>query len=375
VNTSSGGEFITFRCECGQKIRVPAEHAGARGRCKACGRILTVPAPAQEDEAAPPSPDAYTTPLHRRDVEGTYSEEDLITHPMERPLPPKPAAAAPKEWVQKKPLFGMLGEILKYPVSTRLATQIFLTGAILFSPLVWKVLWPLNFVARLMPCVLGLFILAVQILLIVCIISIRLMYFSYMLLIIERSAEGSRIIPELPVFQTWEDHVKDLVKVIGATVVAFSPFLVYAFVVNIEVVAQLFEAYGSGRPPGPGLMEGATSGLGTLVLLYAIAAFYMPMVLMILVVTRSFTKAVNPVFVFRSIVRIGREYVVAMVIIFLFLRGTLTALTIVRDILGSDWIVAFVGNLGEPIVEFYVLVVTMHVIGLLYYRNGERLQW
>jgi hypothetical protein len=141
------------------------------------------------------------------------------------------------------------------------------------------------------------------------------------------------------------------------------------------MIGRLWESAARGEPPEADLMSGASSTLGMLLLLYAIAAFYMPMVLMSLVVTKKFLRAVNPLFIVRSILRIGREYLVAMLIIFLFLRGALTLFTIVKDVLDADWFTSFAANVGEPIIEFYVLVVTMHVIGLLYYRNGDKLCW
>ncbi len=378
MNSEPDSTFITFICKCGQRIRVPAERAGAKGRCKACGRRLVVPTPEQplkeEDFVPPPIQDV--SPQHRRELEGTYSEEDLITYPRQPPIPKEPTVP-PKALEEKKSLFEMLGEILRYPVSDRLATQIFLSGAILFSPLAWKLIGLLRYIRIVVPipCLIDFLVLGLQFILVIAVISFRLMYFSYMLLIIQRSAEGDRRIPELPVFQTWDQNLKDLVKVLAASAIAFSPFLVYAVAVNIGVIAEVMEAFARGEAPGAGVMNDASSSLGALVLLYAIAAFYMPMVLMILVVTKRFSRAVNPRLVFRSIVRIGREYVVAVLIIFLFLRGALTLLTILKDVLATDWFVALAGYVGEPIVEFYVLVVTMHVIGLLYYRNGDRLEW
>lgn len=368
MSAESDSKFITFSCDCGQRMRVPVERAGVKGRCKACGRKVVVPVPERplKDEEFVPPPIQDASPLHRRDLEGTYSEEDLITYPRQPPIPKEPVVP-PEAREEKKSLFEMLGEILRYPVSDRLATQIFLSGAFIFSPLIWLVMWPFRF--------LGCIGLLLRIPLFIIIICVRLMYFSYLLLIIEKSAEGDRRIPDLPVFQTWDQHIKDLVKVIAASAIAFSPFLVYAAAVNIGVIAEVMEAFARGEAPGAGVMDDASSSLGALALLYATASFYMPMVLMILVVTKRFSRAVNPFLIFRSIVRIGREYIVAVLIIFLFLRGSLTLLTILKDVLATDWFIALAGYVGEPIVEFYVLVVTMHVIGLLYYRNGDRLEW
>lgn len=389
MNAEPDSEFITFNCECGQEMRVRVKYAGVRGRCKICGRKLVVPMqePAQGSVEPPfqaarsaekPSPlDYYTSPFHRRELEETRSEQDLVTHPMEGLIAKKPVEPARDLLTEKKSLFGMLGQILRYPVSDKVSTQIFLAGAILFSPLVWKILVPLQYIPNILPIplVAEAVALLLAIIFVIIVISIRLMYFSYLLLIIEKSSEGSAKIPELPVFQTWVENLADLLKVLGASVIAFAPFLVYAFSTNIEVLFRMWEAQVRGEAPGADAVGNIFSNLGALGLLYATAAFYMPMVLMTLVVTGSFTRAVNPVHIIRSIVRIRREYVAAMFIILFLLRGSLTLFTILKDILAIDWFTSMVGYIGEPIIEFYALVVTMHVIGLLYYRNGHKLEW
>jgi hypothetical protein len=348
--------YITFTCRCGQVLRTPAKHAGRKGRCKVCGRKMIIPVPARPREPdVPPDFTGDYLPGER------FAEDDLITYP-ERPL--VKAAGPPTDVLREKPsLFHMLGDILRYPVSNKTAAQIFLSGAILFSPFMWQVVHFTRYICCLWPIAL------------IVVISFRLMYFSYLLLVIEKSAEGSQKIPELPVFQTWQENLTDLVKVLAATAIAFLPYLVYAFSVNIEFLGKAWEAAARGQPLPHESLAGVSSSVGMLVLLYAIAAFYMPMVLMALVVTKNFFKAVNPAFILHSILRMRREYLVAMIIIFLGLRGSLTVFTIVKDVLDVDWFTAFAANLGEPIIEFYVLVVTMHVIGLLYYRNGDKLDW
>ncbi len=364
----SDSGHISFACRCGQIMRVPVEKAGAKGRCRACGRKLVVPVPERRHEAEEPAIPDYLPPVRPRELEEKYDEEDLLTCP-ETPMPERvqatPGRALPVDVLREKPrLLSMLSDILRYPLSDKTAVQIFLTGAILFSPLMWK----LMYLGAFLPCVGELIIL-------ILIVSIRLMYFSYLLLIIQKSAEGKRTIPELPVFQSWEENLSDLIRVLGASAIAFSPFLVYALSVNVEFIGRMVEASARGESLGPGALASISSKMGPLLLLYATAAFYMPMVLMILVVTKKFGKAVNPLFVFRSITRIAGEYLAAMFIIFFFLRGSLTLFTIIRDVLDFRWLDVFGQYVGEPVIEFYALVVTMHVIGLLYYRNGERLNW
>jgi len=368
VNVESDGSSILFSCECGQKIKVPIGHAGAKGKCKVCGRRLVAPIPPEVTRRGEPSipPDHLISPHHRRELEGVYSEDDLITHPEESVIPKQPVIQ--EELLEgKKSLYQSLEQILRYPFYNKLATQIFMSGAILFSPLMWKLLGLSGYV----PCLGIIFIIFGFI----TIIGIRLMYFSYLLLIIDKSAQGDRRIPELPLFQTWGDNLQDLLKVLAASAVAFSPFLIYAASINIRILFSMGEAISRNEPIGSDVIGKVSSSLGGLVLLYSIAAFYMPMVLMVLVVTKSFSKAVNPAFIFRSISAIWKEYLAAMLIIFLLLRSTLTLFVILKDVLAATWFTIIATYIAEPIIEFYVLVVTMHVIGLLYYRNGKALQW
>ena len=369
MSGKTDGRFIVFRCECGQKIKVPAEHVGAKGRCKACGRELVVPEPehpARHEEIDPP-PEHIISPRHIRELEGDYSEEDLITYPDRLPIRKAPETSVRQQEFEKS-LLGELREILRYPFKDKLAMQIFFSGTFFFSPLVWLVVVVLN----LIPCCLKYFLIGPYF---IGVVGIRLMYFSYLLLIIEKSAEGSRQIPELPVFQSWQENLRDLIKVLGVSAIAFSPFLAYAFATNLQVVMQMLEAYNRGATLGTNVFSGALDNLAALIFVYAITAFYMPMVLMALVVTKSFAKAVNPVFIFRSILRIGREYLTAMLIIFIFLRGALTLFTALKDIFFAGWFSMLSKYLFEPTIKFYVFVITMHVIGLLYYRNGEKLKW
>lgn len=364
----SDSGFITFSCDCGQPVRVPIETAGAKGFCKACGRKLIVPVQEQPvvESRKPEPPSYHESPHHRRDLEGSYSEEDLVTYP-ERPPIRKQKIPLEEMEEEQKSLIGALGNILKYPVADKQAMQIFLSGAVLFSPLMWL---PIK-IFRMFLC-LGLIM---SLFWIVAVLGIRLMYFSYLLLIIEKSAEGDHKLPDLPVFSTWEENFKDLLKVLGVSAIAFSPYLVYALGVMTQTVAGMLEAQARGETPDFGGMAGISMSLGWLTALYAIATFYMPMVLMVLVVTKSFRKAVNPVFIFRSIFRIAGEYLTAMFIIFLLLRGTLTLLAIFQDVFASEGLATVLKYVGEPIFTFYIFVVSMHIIGLLYYRNGDKLAW
>lgn len=87
---------IDVECGCGKTFRVKDEHAGKRGKCPACGEMLTIPAPAAkpptaEDEAfrllsEGPDPPAAPPPPRRE-----WTADPV---PPPRPAPP-PVPAAP----------------------------------------------------------------------------------------------------------------------------------------------------------------------------------------------------------------------------------------------------------------------------------------
>ncbi|KPJ57728.1 MAG: hypothetical protein AMS16_00925 [Planctomycetes bacterium DG_58] len=58
---------IVVTCECGKVLKVPEEHAGKRGKCPGCGKVITIPtaesqAPPSPERVAPAPPEAQPTP-------------------------------------------------------------------------------------------------------------------------------------------------------------------------------------------------------------------------------------------------------------------------------------------------------------------------
>jgi hypothetical protein len=68
--------MVEFNCDkCGQKLRMPEEHAGKRCRCPECKNILTVPSPILfEFEPGPPKEDATV-------AAGNFSDEQKRIQP------------------------------------------------------------------------------------------------------------------------------------------------------------------------------------------------------------------------------------------------------------------------------------------------------
>lgn len=64
---------IRFTCECGANIRTPESAVGKRARCRACGAVLTVPAPSPRSAASPPPHETESESGPNKTTEESYS--------------------------------------------------------------------------------------------------------------------------------------------------------------------------------------------------------------------------------------------------------------------------------------------------------------
>lgn len=72
--------MISFQCECGKVVRAADEHAGKRGRCSACGKVMVVPG----GRPVAVSPSAASAPAARPAAASAR-----------KPAPPAAAPASP----------------------------------------------------------------------------------------------------------------------------------------------------------------------------------------------------------------------------------------------------------------------------------------
>jgi len=108
------GEKIRFRCDCGRRLRVSEERAGAEAICPACGRVVTIPAAPESmagaaSVAPPPPPPPQPPPPGHGPTAGPSASEP--------PSPPSSRAAVapdevPTDAVEEQPRGSLLWVVL-----------------------------------------------------------------------------------------------------------------------------------------------------------------------------------------------------------------------------------------------------------------------
>ena len=186
--------------------------------------------------------------------------------------------------------------------------------------------------------------------------------FTYMQNIIHATAIDDKELPSLPdITNFWEDILLPCLQLIGVTLISFAP----AIAVECWVIATE-----------------QTSAGALLTSALVLGCLYFPMAFLSLAMLDS-VAAANPLHVIPSILRVPREYLVAVVvlacvfgiralgdfaIVQLFPKGLATHS--IKKLLEMFAVQAFWG-----IVSLYFLTVGMRILGLLYVTRKDRLGW
>ncbi len=319
-----GVEVQCFNCDA--SFRVPAGAAGGEAACPRCGKSVSVEpegaAPAGEDLLPPPPP-----PGDRR---------------LERVLMREPPSPPPA----KK--FAMcLDTVFIYPF-TGLGGVIFLA----FMAPVWAVLRagiiPFSWLFRI---IVGGYLAA------------------YMFSVLYETSMGKNRAPGSPGGADFGELFGYFFRFFGATFVAFAPAIAL-------LVYLAFSAFSGGGvlSEGPGLAEA-----GAIVVLLGVfclfGTLYYPMALMLIGFAESWWAGFNYVFGVRSILRIPLDYFICAVFFVVSFGAAV--------LLEGFWVAASGATLGgrimallaTTVIELYLWVVQMRVLGLLYVTNKERLGW
>lgn len=170
---------------------------------------------------------------------------------------------------------------------------------------------------------------------------------AYYLDIIGTSTNGDKSLPDWPVTtNVAEDALWPAMKIIGVTMVSFSPTLLYAL--------------SQGK-------SGADGVIGSL--LYFLSAAYFPMACIALVMTDSLTSAL-PHRVLPAIKRCLPEYWVPVVVLIL-----LKVITVFIEGICLFILPAFFSATLIALMTFYGLIIQARITGLSCQRFRERIQW
>jgi predicted Zn finger-like uncharacterized protein len=187
---------------------------------------------------------------------------------------------------------------------------------------------------------------------------IGLIIYPYSLYILKASAQGKKEMPDWPDFtDIWEDILAPTFRLILGSIIVFVPLGIYlymkfAFMFDLNDISSFFKII-----------------FDPINIVFIIFAWiYLPMVTIIVAVFNRLMPALNPVTVFRLIGAIKKEYFIALFLALAFgiVSGIIGGMMGVFPVIGK--------YLGKGI-NWYFLIVEMHMLGLMVYQVEEKLGW
>jgi len=167
---------------------------------------------------------------------------------------------------------------------------------------------------------------------------------AYMVQIVRASADGRSSPPDWPEMGHWGHLLVPLFFVAITWAVSFSPVLLYVMMSGLE-----------------------SRGIGFWVLI-ALGIVYFPMAFLALVMT-NLLRAITPIFVVPSILRVWRDYLVACVLMALVYFFSYVARAFVGDAM------PIIGALMSNALGVYFMLLEMRIIGILFLAHEEELNW
>jgi len=169
---------------------------------------------------------------------------------------------------------------------------------------------------------------------------------AYVMKIIRSSSDGEEEVPDWPDFTDfWDDILRPFFLLISVVIVSMTPAVIFFIA---------FKDYVFSIPISLALVF-----LGSLL---------MPMALIAVSMFES-VRALNPVFIISSIIKVPLDYLIAVV--FLLLAVALEA--VVKNILVLA--IPFVGAIIGSFLSLYFLIIEARILGLIYNSNRIKLNW
>ena len=186
------------------------------------------------------------------------------------------------------------------------------------------------------------------------------LYWAFIFFIIRSVANSERKLGVFGFTDIHSDLIAPAVKGIFATAILWIPAVIYIYLAAGEGLAGIL-TYPSYRDPAVWLLA-------------LLGALYAPMALLAAATEMGFGSILNPIFIGQSIMRIGKDYFLAVVVVgmVLLLGGAAAAL------LGALFMmlpVPFVGRWLALTVGLYAPFVAAGILGHLLWVHGEVLDW
>ncbi len=186
------------------------------------------------------------------------------------------------------------------------------------------------------------------------------LYWAFVFFIIRGCASGARRMGVFGFTDLHADLIAPAVKGIVSTAILWIPTVVYIYFAANDGLAGLFSYPSRGDP--------------VVWLLGLLGGVYVPMAILTAATDLGFGHILNPIFIGRTILRIGKDYLVAVaaIAIALLVGGAVSAL------LGAALALLPIPFLGRWLgfsVGLYAPFVAAGILGNLLYLHGEVLDW
>jgi hypothetical protein len=178
-----------------------------------------------------------------------------------------------------------------------------------------------------------------------------------MLDIIRKSAEGSTKMPAMVDTSNLGEMVRMYLRVLVVTLISLAPVIAALFWSGVVIATK------SGGLP---------TVLAIIALAAILAAIYYPACLATVAVWDSVLDALNPMYVFRVISKIGGDYFIVIAAWFVASAGTYVLRFSSFAVLA--W-VPFVGSILNSMISLWVLFYASHLLGYAVYRHARELGW
>ncbi len=347
---------ITFNCTCGQKLETDDKDAGKQAKCPRCGLSITIPSPAKEETICPacgnPMEDdaiicvqcGFNKKTGRQlaaayDV-GEDTQDESVPAPSVSGVRQvtRRARRGEEEIPEESPVFSSFTKSFIFP----------LKGTALWMVILMPLLRPISTFIPLG----GIIYFA--------------LFYSCLTDIMRTAASGPKFTVERPDFSDfWSEMLLPALIVFFAILIVIGIPLgvTMSLIGGTAVLSQLSELSSFRAEILPGLAGGAI--VGVLVALFC--ASYFPMTLVVAGIYQTFGSSLNPVFLFRSISRIPKEY--ALVALFLYI------IIVLAGLINLGFLLIPFGGFLSPMISFYFYAVIASRLGFMYYYNKERLGW
>jgi len=390
---------LRFRCQCGSRFNVDDSKRGRKGKCPVCGARLRIPTRGSPDGRSvpaailspppPPAPEPPPTPPEElltlaedeptethepirhvdalleddelEEMEELEADEEYLSVVDEEPPPPEDdSILAPIDLNGRR--------TLKDPEKGR--TRSFLSAFI--YPLSGKGIGMIILAALIFPICIGICRLAMIAPLIGFVgllgaIAVSAYIVSFYMSVVSETCRGQEVVPNWPDFaNAWNEIFRPYFRLIGATIISFLPAfvcIVIAAKMGDESLPSVGDVSGSPRTV---FFVGIALGVGGIL--------YLPMAVLGVSAIDSVLAAM-PNIVLPAIARSIVDYVLLAIIAVLNGLALIGITWLATRLAPESVIVPLLLALPAFAINAYFTMVLTRMMGLLYRRNDEKIQW